>query len=274
VGVSAAVLAVTVTAGVAPSRRRVVGAALMLWFAALLTAGAAGAFAGERPLLVGVGAATPLLAAAIATVVWPALRAGLDRVPLPALIAVHAVRGFGAFFVLLYAGGRMSGPFGPVAGWGDVAAAVAAPLVAWFAARKVPSWHAIVLGWNALAMTDLFVAVGLGITSAPGSPLRLFEGDPGTALMGSLPWVLIPTFIVPLLVLIHVAVFRRVTAAAPVRRPSPSAVAAPESSPDGRVVEPHIPAHGNDRERAPPGRGKPGGDNRPIPLHATEASRP
>lgn len=209
VGASATVLAVTVTAGVAPALRRGVGAALLLWFAALLTAGVAGAFAGARPLLVGLGAATPLLAAAIATAVWPVLRTGLDGVPLTSLIAVHVVRGFGAFFVLLYAGGRMSGPFGPVAGWGDVVAAATAPLVAWAAARATPSWRGLALGWNTLAVADLIVAVTLGVTSAPTSPLRLFTEGPGTAPMGSLPWVLIPTFIVPLLLLIHVAVFRR-----------------------------------------------------------------
>lgn len=225
VGVSAALLAVTVTAGVAPSLRRGVGAALVLWFAALLTAGVGGAFSGARPLLVGVAAATPLIAAALATALWPALRAGLDGVPLTSLIAVHAVRGFGAFFVLLYAGGRLSGPFGPVAGWGDVAAAATAPLIAWAAARGIPYWRGLVLGWNTLALTDLAVAVGLGVTSAPGSPLRLFEGAPGTALMGGLPWVLIPTFIVPLLTLTHVAVYRRMAAI-----PVPDPHAAPRAT--------------------------------------------
>lgn len=218
VGMSAAVLAVTATAGVAPPLRRVVGAALVLWLAALLTAGVSGGFAGTRPLLIGVAAATPLIAAAVATAVWPALRAGFDGVPLTSLIAVHAVRGFGAFFVLLHAGGRLSGPFGPVAGWGDVAAAATAPLIAWAAARAIPYWRGLVLGWNTLALTDLAVAVGLGVTSAPGSPLRRFEGGPGTTLMGTLPWVLIPTFIVPLLTLTHVAIYRRM-ATTPVPRP-------------------------------------------------------
>lgn len=218
VGVSATVLLVTATAGVAPPLRRGVGAALVLWLAVLLTAGVTGGFADTRPLLVGVAAATPLIAAALATAVWPALRAGFDGVPLTSLIAVHAVRGFGAFFVLLHAGGRLSGPFGPVAGWGDVAAAATAPLIAWAAARAIPYWRGLVLGWNTLALTDLAVAVGLGVTSVPGSPLRLFEGGPGTALMGGLPWVLIPTFIVPLLALTHVAVYRRM-ALAPAARP-------------------------------------------------------
>lgn len=219
VGVSATLLAVTVTAGVAPVLRRGVGAALLLWFAVLLPAGVAGAFTGARPLLVGLGAATPLLAAALAIARWPALRAGLDGVPLSSLIAVHVVRGFGVFFVLLYAGGRMSGPFGPVAGWGDVAAAATAPLVAWAVVRETPSWRGLVLGWNALAVADLIIAVTLGVTSAPTSPLRFFTEGPGTAPMGSLPWVLIPTFIVPLLLLIHVAVFRRLW----LRRPAPRA---------------------------------------------------
>ena len=56
-------------------------------------------------------------------------------------------------------------------------------------------------------------AIGFGITSAEGSPIRLIFTEPSTAIMSSLPWVLIPAFLVPLLMAIHLAVFQRLVPA-------------------------------------------------------------
>jgi hypothetical protein len=88
--------------------------------------------------------------------------------------------------------------------------------VASMASREAPGWRSVVLLWNALGLLDLIAAVGLGVTSAEGSPVRVFFTDPSTALMSSLPWVLIPAFLVPLLASIHLALFYRL--AAPARR--------------------------------------------------------
>jgi hypothetical protein len=63
-------------------------------------------------------------------------------------------------------------------------------------------------------LLDLVVAVGLGIVSAEGSPVRLIFVEPSTAIMSSLPWVLIPAFLVPVLMLTHLAVFYRLRAPA------------------------------------------------------------
>jgi hypothetical protein len=58
-------------------------------------------------------------------------------------------------------------------------------------------------------LLDLCLAVFLGATSAEGSPIRLFAGEPSSLIMSGMPWVLIPAFLVPLLMLTHVAVFDR-----------------------------------------------------------------
>jgi hypothetical protein len=50
------------------------------------------------------------------------------------------------------------------------------------------------------------VAVALGTASAPG-PLRIFQGGPSSAIMTSLPWLLIPGFLVPLLAFVHLCTF-------------------------------------------------------------------
>ena len=83
--------------------------------------------------------------------------------------------------------------------------AIAFPL----AASRAPGWRPLAFIWNVVGAADLVAAVGLGVTSAVYSPLRLFTEGPGTALMAALPMFLIPGFVVPLLMLTHVAVFAR-----------------------------------------------------------------
>ena len=54
----------------------------------------------------------------------------------------------------------------------------------------------------------------LGATSSPG-PARLFFGEPSAAIMTTLPWLLIPGFLVPLLFAVHIGIHVRLTANAP-----------------------------------------------------------
>src|SRR5229473_1817805 len=53
-----------------------------------------------------------------AWVLIPQARDALLSVPMPALVAVHAGRVAGVFFLLLYFDGRLSAPFAPVAAIG------------------------------------------------------------------------------------------------------------------------------------------------------------
>ena len=84
--------------------------------------------------------------------------------------------------------------------------------VARLAYKKGAAAHSAVLIWNSLGLLDLVAAVGLGVTSSPG-PLRLIFAEPDTAIMITLPWLLIPGFLVPLLASTHLAVFYRLSQA-------------------------------------------------------------
>ena len=66
--------------------------------------------------------------------------------------------------------------------------------------------------WNAFGAVDLFLAIALGALSAPGTPFRLFHDGPGTEVMATLPWILVPTMIVPILLLTHVAIAAKLRA--------------------------------------------------------------
>jgi hypothetical protein len=61
--------------------------------------------------------------------------------------------------------------------------------------------------------------------SAPGTPLRVFTEGPGTAAMAQLPWMMIPTMLVPIYLLIHLTIAAKLRA----RRPALTAAGAAAS---------------------------------------------
>jgi hypothetical protein len=211
---AALVIAPLVLSIPAPATHRVgFAAVLAAWFLAVVTLGATHAPPDGLGTL-GVGAAVllPILAIAFLAPRWQPLRNALFGIPIPVFVGVNAVRVLGVFFLILYADGRLPAPFAPSAGWGDIVVGITALPVAFLAARQATGWRPIGLVWNVAGFADLVMAVGLGVTSAIDSPLRIFVEGPDTTLMSQLPMFLVPGFLVPLLLLTHLAVFVRLRA--------------------------------------------------------------
>jgi hypothetical protein len=185
--------------------RITIGAAMALWFIGVLWLGAPGNIG--TPLL-GAAVLIPVAVLSVIGFGWPGGRSRLQSAPLPALIALNVTRLLGVLFVLLYAAKRLPAPFAPVAGWGDIAAGTAALPIAFLVARQPDTARRAVLFWNSFGLADLVTAVTLGALSAPG-PSRVFFDYPGSALMSSIPWILIPCFLVPSLTFVHLVVFYR-----------------------------------------------------------------
>jgi len=160
----------------------------------------------------GLGIAVLFPIAILSIVVFrsPTLYRALRAIPLSMLIGVNVIRAFGVTFLLLYAAGRLPAPFAPVAGWGDILVGLTAAPVAWLAYNKGAAAHSTMLTWNIVGLLDLIAAVGLGVVSSPG-PLQLIFAEPGSGIMTTLPWLLIPGFLVPLLASTHLAVFYRLS---------------------------------------------------------------
>jgi hypothetical protein len=151
----------------------------------------------------------PVVASVVAARRSAGFRRALDYMPVSWLVGVNFIRVEGVNFLLLQAAHRLPAPFAPLAGYGDIIVGLAAlPVAAWLAARG-PAARPVVLVWNVLGLLDLIDAIGLAVISSPG-PLHLISAEPGMALMGTLPWLLIPGFLVPLLAMTHLAVFARV----------------------------------------------------------------
>jgi hypothetical protein len=182
------------------------------WAATIVTIAAMGGF---RPGLFGPVPAPVLAFGAlvfgsfVAWLSWPAFRRALLSVPLAALVGINSFRIGGVFFLLLFADGRLSSPFAPSAGWGDIITGRAAIPIAASAASARSVSRGLLAAWNAFGALDLVVAVSLAFLSAPGTPYRVFIDPPGTVVMTTLPWILVATLLVPLYLLTHFTIAAR-----------------------------------------------------------------
>ena len=204
----------------APARIRI-AAWLSAWFVIVAILAATRALYYERGLGapgLGIAVALPIAVLCILVACVQPLRDALHRVPLWLLVGVHTVRLLGISFVILYAAGRLPAPFAPVAGWGDIFVGATALPVARLAYRRPVNARPILWIWNVIGLVDLVAAVGLGVISSPG-PQRLISAEPSSAIMTTLPWLLIPGFLVPLLFTVHIGIFIRLVSA---RKPAPT----------------------------------------------------
>ena len=110
----------------------------------------------------------------------------------------HTFRVAGVVFLLYLALGHLPALFALPAGLGDIAAGIAAPLVARRLAqgtsRRAAFW------FNAFGLTDLVTALTLGALTGFG----LLNVTPSSAPITELPLALIPTATVPLLFALHI----------------------------------------------------------------------
>lgn len=185
--------------------KRSVAVALTIWFVAALLAVTSGLFARlpfPPPLLI-VGLATATIAAGL-------LGAGLRNWVLTAdlryFLTLHLVRFVGLVFLYLVSRGVLARAFLPI-GWGDAISATGA--AALLIARPRPSersgWWALLL-WNTFGFIDMVLLIVTGIRLGSAAPEQF-------SLFLQLPFGLLPTFFVPLIIATHVFIFVRLYAA-------------------------------------------------------------
>jgi hypothetical protein len=191
------------------ARRLVIAAFAGGWVGLAVFLGASGrlTFSPNLPVpLIGVLFVVPLLTAAVLALTSEKVRATILGIPPQLLVGLNAMRILGVLFLLDFMAGSLSGPFPFFAGLGDIiTGALAIPLAVRIARSKESSVRTIA-GWNALGTLDLVVAIGLGITSAAGSPLQLIHAGVGSQAMQYLPLCLVPTVLVPFYLLTHAIV--------------------------------------------------------------------
>jgi hypothetical protein len=190
-------------------RRGVAFGVAGVWLALMASLSAVGFFsaAGYGTAFLGVAVALPVMAVAFFRGRSAALRLLIASIPLPLLVVLHVGRLLGWEFLLLQSAGRLPATFARAAGWGDIFVAAASLPLAYAVFRRIRGWRVLTLAWNVAGVTDLIVAVALGAGSAEGSPVRFVYEYPSSALMGTLPWFLIPGYLVPLYLILHTMIF-------------------------------------------------------------------
>jgi hypothetical protein len=183
--------------------------ALVVWFLFALGGSLLGVFNSEPrpPLPLGLAAVVPVAAFVACYLTSARFREFVSSLDLRALTLAQTWRVGGIVFVVLYFLGALPGVFALPAGWGDFAIGITAPVVAWYWKRPFPYRTFIV--WNVLGSLDLVTAVSLGVL-ASATPVGVLAGDVTTQLMGQFPLSLIPTFFVPLLLILHLICLARV----------------------------------------------------------------
>ncbi len=193
----------------ADDQRRVVRlAALVLigWLGIATVLGVSGVYQGasDRIPTIQYGILAPLLIGGMLIMRSSTTARVIEAVPQQWLIGVQCYRALGLIFLILYGAGKMPGLFAWPAGIGDVLVGTLAPVVAIAYARGPEKNGNLAWVWNVLGLTDLSVAVTTGMLTAP-SPIQQFAFDVPSELLGTFPLVLIPIYLVPLSVLLHLA---------------------------------------------------------------------
>jgi hypothetical protein len=188
------------------SRRLTLAAIAGGWTGLAIGLAAAGLFVFSPQIpfpLIGVFFSAPLLTVGVLALTREKVRAALLGIPQQLLIGLNAFRMLGGLFLFEYVAGTLSGPFPFFAGIGDVITGLVAIPLALQVARSQDVSPGAIARWNSFGALDLFVAVGLGITSAAGSPLQLIHAGVGSQAMQYLPLCLVPTVLVPYYLITH-----------------------------------------------------------------------
>src|SRR5262245_43803514 len=177
---------------------------LALWLLAAFILGSQGFFrptpSNRFPTI--ILAFIPLVAGYALFLLSRSFHAIVTATPLAWLIGVQFFRTFGLLFLFLSAGGNLPGLFALPAGIGDGLVGITAPIVVYLLLTQHPWTRPAAALWNIAGIVDLVVAMTIGFLSSPG-PLQLLARDVPNVLVTAFPLVLVPTFAVPLFLLLH-----------------------------------------------------------------------
>ena len=201
-------------AGVARTPRVLAWAAVAIvlagWIATVWTLAANGVFRrgiGPVPTLP-IAIVLPVLLGVFALTRSRAVGALLDATPASWLVGLQVYRILGGMFVVYWIRGAMPAAFALPAGIGDVLTGLLAlPAAVWVASGS-PIGRRIGIRWNVLGLTDFAIAITMGMLTAPG-PAHLLALDHPNIQIATFPTAMVPGFVVPFSILLHVLSLRQ-----------------------------------------------------------------
>ena len=178
---------------------------LILWFLLVTGGSVLGVFQGNPsrpPLILGTAVILPVIVFVSAWAGSARFRRFILSLDIRATAFTQMGRILGGVVLILYAQGVLPGIFALPAGLGDIAIGLTAPLVAWMLVSRTRVRLVILALWNVLGLLDLINAVSLGILTSQ-STLGILAGATTSADIVTFPFSLIPTFLVPLYLMLH-----------------------------------------------------------------------
>ena len=197
-------------------RSRILAVIIPVWFVLAVVIDQTGVFpvagtwvAGDllRFVIFGALMSLPIIGYAVLPVLAPEARTALSAAPLWGLAGLQIYRIGGVAFFYALQDGRMPPVLALSAGILDVVVAVSALGVAYLLRRGIGRRPAI--AWNLIGLTDFMIAILL----VAGSILGLLTLTPAPTAIGQSPFVLISLFQLPLAVIVHIEMLRRLLGA-------------------------------------------------------------
>ena len=193
----------TMTNHLTPALTRKLQLGLLLWLSSSCAFAISGILLRLPPLMLPALIWTPVILGVLAYRRSAQFKGVIDALELRTLLMVHLLRiFFGASFLWLGAHGELPRSFAYPAGVGDVLAGVSALALILFGPKRVSV--KVLLAWNILGMIDM-ISVFLNAQ-------RILFFDGGIEALwrfGQWPFGMLPTSIVSLVLLSHLAIGRR-----------------------------------------------------------------
>ena len=179
----------------------IVRVALPLWLGIAVVLGVSGRIETLQPPVPQLVLVT--LTAGTLAALWlvQSLRAWVQVVDVRWLVGFHLTRFVGAYFLVLYRQGELPYAFAVPGGWGDIIIALLASFLILSGAASGRR-RLVFLLWNVVGLVDILFVVATATRLALADPLSM-------AALFRFPLSLLPTFVVPLVIAIHIVLFVR-----------------------------------------------------------------
>jgi hypothetical protein len=185
---------------------------LVVWFVIALRMGLHGALAsrpGLPPITLGLSILVPIAIYSLIYADHGAFWRYCQGLDFRVITILHLWRILGLDFLVNWSHGKLPAGFAFPAGIGDIVVALTAIPLVYALSRNRRSARSWFIAWNVVGLIDLILAVTMGVLHS-GSSIGVLAGNgPTTALMSQLPRSLIPTFFVPLFMLLHMLALSR-----------------------------------------------------------------
>lgn len=205
------------TPGIRPARVVGICATILLgWVGLLFVLAARGTFAATPDTsnpAIALGIGTPIVLGLWCLAASGRVRTLITAIPLHWLIAVQFYRVLGVLFLVAYLWQLMPAEFALHTGIGGMLIGLTAPLVAYAVMKNLRSARVLARSWIVLGIAELVLAVTLGFLTSPSPFQQLALAMPNSAIT-RYPFVLFPTFVVPVSILLHAAALWRLRSAA------------------------------------------------------------